>query len=166
MTPEQQKEEISKAYLHAVAAICGYSVGTWTQDHGGIDATVGAASTVGLGHLARPKVDIQLKASARTDLVYYDHISWQLDIDHYDSLRATASLPHILVVLLLPQDIGQAVEHTVQQLMIRRCAYWVMMTGMEAATGDSKTVHIPKRNVFTPDALRDILTKVSQGGFR
>ncbi len=165
MTPEQQKEEISKAYLHAVAAICGYSVGTWTQDHGGIDATVGAASTVGSGHLARPKVDLQLKASARTDLEHDDYVSWQLELAHYDSLRAAASIPHILVVLLLPQDIGQAVEHTVQQLMIRRCAYWVKMTGMEAAAGDSKTVRIPKRNVFAPDALREILTKVSQGGF-
>ena len=165
MTPEQQKEEISKAYLHAVAAACGYSVGTWTQDHGGIDATVGAASTVGTGHLARPKVDIQLKASSRKDLEFYGYIAWQLELDHYDSLRAAAAIPHILVVLLLPQDIGQAVEHTIQQIMIRRCAYWVKMTGMEPATGDSKSVHIPKRNIFAPDSLREILTKVSQGVF-
>jgi len=165
MTPEQQKEEVSKAYLHAIAAVCGYSVGSWTQDHGGIDATVGAPSTVGSGHLSRPKVDIQLKASARKDLERPDYISWQLDIAHYDSLRAPAATPHILVVLLLPEDIGQAVEHTVQQLMIRRCAYWVKMTGMAAATDKSKSVRIPKLNVFSPDALRDILTKISQGGF-
>jgi hypothetical protein len=60
MTPEQQQEEISKAYLHAVAAQCGFTVASWSQDHGGIDATVGAASTVGAGHVSRPKVDIQL----------------------------------------------------------------------------------------------------------
>jgi hypothetical protein len=37
MTPEQHKEEISKAYLYAVAARCAFKVGTWTQDSGGLD---------------------------------------------------------------------------------------------------------------------------------
>ena len=165
MTPEQQKEEISKAYVHAVAAACGYTIAAWSQDHGCVDTTVGAASTVGSGHLTRPKVDIQLKASMQGALEHDEFVSCKLDIAHYNSLRAPAATPHILVVLLLPEEFGQAVEHTVQQLMIRRCAYWVKMTGMPDATGDRKTVRIPTANVFSPDALRDILTKVSQGGF-
>lgn len=31
MTPEQQKEEISKAYVHAVAARSGFAAGLWSQ---------------------------------------------------------------------------------------------------------------------------------------
>lgn len=165
MTPEQQKEEISKAYVHAVAAACGYSIAAWSQDHGCVDTTVGAASAIGAGHLTRPKVDIQIKASTQEAVDHNEFVTCTLDVAHYDSLRAKAQIPHILVVLLLPKDIGQAVEHSVQQLMIRRCAYWVKMTGMPDATGDKKTVRIPKINVFSPDALRDMLTKISQGGF-
>lgn len=164
MTPNQRQEEISKAYLHAVAAKCGFAVGQWSQDHGCVDTTVGAAHTVGTGYLARPKIDVQLKATSQTGIEHDTYISWSLHIDHYDSLRAEATCPHLLVVLLLPADVADAVEHTVDHLLIRRCAYWVNMTGMAAATvgAGSHTVRLPKSQVFSPDALRDIMEKVSK----
>jgi len=165
MTPNQRQEEISKAYLHAVAAKCGFAVGQWSQDHGCVDATVGAASKVGAGFLARPKIDVQLKATAQAGVEHDTFVSWSLDIDHYDALRAEASCPHLLVVLLLPNEVDEAVEHTVDHLLIRRCAFWVNMTGMAAAKAGagSHTVRLPKSQVFSPDALRGILERVSQG---
>lgn len=165
MTPKQRQEEISKAYLHAVAAKCGFTVASWTQDHGGIDATVGAAAEVGTGRLARPKVDVQLKATTQQDLEHDDFVSWELEIAHYDSLRAPAHVPHLLVVLLLPNDVELGVEHTAEQLVLRRCAYWVRMTGMEPAKPGqkNKTVRLPKSQMFSPAALTAILEKVSQG---
>ncbi|GAB5545420.1 MAG: DUF4365 domain-containing protein [Sandaracinaceae bacterium] len=164
MTPEQRQEEISKAYLHAVAAKGGFAVGSWSQDHGCLDASVGAAATVGSGHLVRPKVDIQLKATRRQDVERETFISWQLEIDHYDQLRAPSHCPHLLVVLLLPEDVDQSIEHSAEQLVLRRCAYWVTMTGMEPVRDQrSKTVQLPKTQLFSPAALRDILEAVSQG---
>lgn len=163
MTPQQRQEEISKAYLHAVAAHCGFAVGEWSQDHGGIDTTVGAPSIVGSGHLARPKVDIQLKATTQQKLVRDDHVAWELDIAHYDSLRQPAASPHLLVVLVLPEDADHSIVHSPEQLIIRRCAYWLKMTGLPAVSGQgSKTVHVPRANLFSPDALRAILEKVSR----
>ncbi len=161
----QLQEEISKAYLHAVAAKCGFAVAAWTQDHGGVDTTIGAASIVGAGCLARPKVDIQLKATTVQDIEHDDFVSWTLALEHYDSLRAAAICPHLLVVLLLPRNIDKSVEHTTEQLVIRRCAYWVKMTGMPPARpgAKSQTVRLPKMQVFSPDGLRDILTRISQG---
>lgn len=165
MTPQQRQEEISKAYLHAVAAKCGFAVAGWSQDHGCLDATVGAAATVGTGHLVRPKVDIQLKATGQQGVEHDDYISWTLHIDHYNSLRAPARTPHLLVVLLLPDDVEQSVEHTAEQLVLRRCAYWVNMTGMAPAPAknQSKTVHLPKSQLFSPAALTTILETISQG---
>jgi hypothetical protein len=165
MTPQQLQEEISKAYLHAVAAKCGFSVASWSQDHGCVDTTVGAASPVGGGYLYRPKVDVQLKATTRAGVEHDDFVSWTLDIEHYDSLRARAHTPHLLVVLLLPDDISESVEHTIDHLLIRRCAYWVNMTGMKAAPGKakSKTIRLPKINLFSPEALQGILTRISGG---
>lgn len=92
MTPEQRQEEISKAYAHAVAASCGFSIGTWTQDHGCVDTTIGAASTLGEGTIARPKVDIQLKATRRQDLERDTHFCWRLDRDHYNPVAGGASV--------------------------------------------------------------------------
>lgn len=165
MTPEQQQEEISKAYLHAVAAHCGYAVGSWSQDHGGLDATIGAPSTVGAGHLAKPKVDVQLKATRRSDVEHEEFVCWQLAGAHYDSLIVDASVPHLLVVLLLPENAGDTVEHTVNHLLIRRCAYWHTMTGLPPRAPDqaSRTVRISKRRPFSPAALHAIMECISKG---
>src|SRR5690606_9414508 len=113
----------------------------------------------------RPKIDIQLKATRQQGIEHGEYISWSLEIDHYDSLRASATVPHLLVVLLLPKDVEESIEHTAEQLVLRRCAYWVMMTGMEAAPAgqQTKTVRLPKDQLFSPQALTDLLEKVSQG---
>lgn len=163
MTPEQRQEEISKAYLHAVAAHCGYAVGSWSQDHGGLDATIGAARPVGSGYLAKPKVDVQLKATHRREVEHHDFISWQLEGPHYDGLVAQATAPHLLVILLLPSDVDQAIEHTVNHILIRRCAYWVTMTGMPARSVADPTVRLPKSQQFSPAALRGIMEQISRG---
>lgn len=165
MTPTQLQEEISKAYLHALAAKNGFAVGQWSQDHGCVDATVGAASTLGAGLLSKPKLDVQLKATAQADAEKSDHVAWTLDVDHYDALRATTHVPHILVVLLLPSEVTSSVEHSLDHLLIRRCAYWVWLKGAPAAEPGqkTKTIHVPKANVFSPDGLRAILERISQG---
>lgn len=122
MTPEQQKEELSKAYIHAVAARCGFAVGHWSQDHGGVDTTIGAGGAPAPGGLSRPKIDIQLKCTSRTDVLKVDHLVWTLDRAHYDGLRARSHQPHLLVVLMLPEREEEWVEHTLDRLILRRCA--------------------------------------------
>src|SRR5690606_17055731 len=93
-----------------------------------------------------------------------DHIAWPLKLKHYDALRADAQAPHLLVVLLLPKDLENSVEHSAEQLVLRRCAYWVTMTGMAPASSKtSTTVQLPKTQLFSPDALTKILGSVSEG---
>lgn len=83
---------------------------------------------------------------------------------HYDKLRARARVPHLLVVLALPDDARDGVRHTVDALLIRKCAYWVNMTGMPEVVGQgSKTVQIPREQVLSPEGLLQILTRVSEG---
>jgi hypothetical protein len=163
MTPSQRQEEISKAYVHAVAAACGFAVGHWSQDHGGVDTTISADRALGQGPYSKPKVDLQLKATTQ-DVLRADHLVWSLDIAHYDKLRAVAQTPHLLVVLVLPEAADDSISHTIDALIIRKCAYWVNMTGMPEVTGQaSKTVHIPRAQVLSPEGLTQILTRVSEG---
>ena len=165
MTPEQRQEEIMKAYIQAIAAKCSVAVSDWTQDQGCVDCTLGAASSVGGGRLARPKVDLQMKATTQQKRVEHaEYISWPLKISHYDQMRAPSPIPMVLAVLLLPAAVETSVEHTLEHILIRRCAFWVNMVGMPAVPEqDSKTVHLPKENVFSPDALTLMLDKVSRG---
>jgi len=162
MTPEQQKEELSKAYLHTVAARCGFAVASWSQDQWGIDVTIGAAGPLGGGSLASPKLDIQLKCTSQQSYLREDHLWWQLDRPNYDRLRARKSVPQLLVVLLLPEDPAVWVEHTPAALILRRCAWWVNMSEMPATEGESKVVHLPLQQVFSPDQLKTLMEKLSR----
>lgn len=164
MTPAQRKEEISKAYLHALAAINGFAVANWSQDHGCVDTTVSAAEPLIVGGPARTKIDVQLKATQQERVEQEDHISWKLEAAHYNWLVAHSICPLVLVVLLLPMDGSPSVTHSTEQLVIRRCAYWTCVRGQRLPEGqESKVVHLPKANVFSPDGLREMLTRVSKG---
>jgi hypothetical protein len=152
LTPEQQKEELSKAYVGAVAAACGYAVGTWTQDHDCIDTTLSASLE------GKPKLDLQLKATSQARIERAEHFSWQLDNHaHYEALRRRAIVPHFFVLLVLPPTFDLAVEHTLDHLMIRRCAFWMLATGLPESTADKPTLFVPKTQVFSPQALRGMM---------
>ncbi len=167
MTPNQQKEEMSKAYVRAVAARCGYAVGTWSQDQGGLDVTIGSASPVGKGHLAAPKVDMQLKSTADQAHVKKKHVSYQFKTRAtHDALVQPRSAPMYLVVLVLPKDDKDWVTHSPDELIMRRCAYYKLMTNEPAATVDSPTVKVPLSNVLSPDALTKLMEQVSMGSVK
>jgi hypothetical protein len=164
MTPQQQKEQISVGYVHVVAARNRFKLGHWTVDDGCLDVTIGTDGTLGGGELSAPKLDLQLKATSDPSVVHDGFIAWELDVDHYDKLRARASTPKLLVVLVLPPDEGRWVEHSIDALVLRRCAYWEKMTGKPpAAPGQrSITVRLPLTNVFSPEALRTLMERLSR----
>jgi len=165
MTPNQRREEISKAYVAAVAARCGYKLGTWSQDDDCLDITIGAAGVLGKGTLASPKLDIQLKASSDQSHDREHHIAWQLLKSHYDILRADSCIPRILVVVMLPEDLGQSVEHSADQLILRRCGYWCSLKGNPDIEGEqqSTVVEVPRCNMFSPEALRELMEQIGRG---
>ncbi|OJT25320.1 hypothetical protein BO221_11790 [Archangium sp. Cb G35] len=163
MTPEQQKEELSRAYVHAVAARCGFAVGSWSQDQGCVDVSIGASSALGGGTLEDPRLDLQLKCTSDGRHLYEDHIVWQLTRTHYDKLRARSSIPKLLVVLVLPELETQWVEHGTEALILRRCAYWLSMAGLPPTTSEFKRVRLPRANVFSPEQLMSMMERVSRG---
>jgi hypothetical protein len=164
MTPEQQREELSKAYVAALAARCGFKLGTWSQDGDCLDVTIGAPS-VGVGTLARPKLDLQLKSSSDPSHVHNEHISWSLKRAHYDHLRQESHVPILLVVLVLPAESSDWLSHSPEELVMRRCAYWENLRGREPISGNagSTTLHIPKANLFSPKNLEAMMAKIRRG---
>jgi hypothetical protein len=165
MTPDQQREEISKAYVAAIVARCGYKLGTWSQDDDCLDVTVGAAGVLGSGTLAGPKIDLQLKCSNDQRHIHDEHIAWSLPRAHYDRLRHDSHTPILLIVLMLPADEHEWISYSHEQLILRRCAYWENLHGRAALAGEaaSTTLHIPKNNLFCPQSLRSMMTRISQG---
>lgn len=165
LTPRQQKEEISKAYITAIAARLAYKIGTWSQDDDCLDVTIGAAGILGGGTLASPKLDVQLKCTSEQSRDTGTEISWQLSRKHYDQLRAATVTPKLLVVLMLPENEERWIEYSADELILRRCAYWLSLRGMAPIIGsaESTTVKIPKTNPFSPDIVKTIMEKISRG---
>ena len=126
--------------------------------------TIGAGGMVGAGRISRPKLDIQLKCTARSDVLKQGHIVWSLERSHYDALRAESLQPHLLVILLLPDRETEWLEHTTDSLILRHCAYYVKMTGLPALQSSHVTVHVPIANVFSPERLRSLMTRISEEG--
>lgn len=163
MTPKQQREEISKAYVAAVAARAGCKLAHWSQDSGCLDVTVGTAKSFGAG-LAPPKLDLQLRASSKPDREHDGCIAWSLQRSHHDLLRRRAQIPHILVALVLPEHEADWVVHGDGELCMRRCAYWIHLLGEPAiaAGKESTTVHIPTSQIFSPNTLLELLERSSR----
>jgi hypothetical protein len=161
MTPNQQGEELSKAYVAAVAAGCGFKLGQWSQDDDCIDVTIGAPSTVGIGLVAGPKIDVQLKCTSDPARDHDDHVTWSLSRAHYGRLRAESLVPIILVVVVLPEEIARWITHSPEELVLRRCGYWASLLGAgDFPEGqDSWTVRISKDSVFSPATLQLLMER-------
>ncbi|MBW2737120.1 MAG: DUF4365 domain-containing protein [Deltaproteobacteria bacterium] len=165
MTEKQRREELSRAYLHAVAAVCGFKVSSWSQDDDCLDMTIGTEGVLGGGTLASPKLDVQLKATSDQRRDQQEAVACNVTLDQYDKLVRQAATPKILVALMLPQDSTEWVAHSAQELAMRRCAYYVVTTGMSAANTDNNsiTIHVPKSQPFSPDNLQTLMERLSCG---
>lgn len=162
------ESELSYAYLHAVAAKAGMacSVSGRHEDNRGVDARVTAWGPHAGWGTQRTDVDIniQLKATWQKPTETDTHISYSLNgIKRYNELvKPTAGTPRLLVVLFLPQQNTDWLYHSADQLVLKRCAYWVSLRNAPATTNSSAvTVYLPKTQVFSPDELRSLAARFS-----
>ncbi len=163
MTENEQKEQLSVAYVHAVAARAGYACQVIHIDDDSIDVQLAARGRVhNKAVLRSPKIDIQLKATAKP-VLRANHLSIVLPLKNYNDLREESLVPRLLVVLLLPEEEDRWLVQTEDEMISRRCAYWSTLLGKpETENVDSVTVHLPRNQQFTVAGLRELMEKVSR----
>lgn len=158
LAPTDIEEALSRAYIQAVAAKNGYTVGSRDFDRDGIDAQIQAGGGM------RPCLDLQLKATINLDTSTEDTIRFPLKRRNYDTLIIDTMVPRILVVLDLPKDREQWMIITESELILRRRAYWVNLCGKnETLNTDSVTISIPKTNIFDPPQLKAMMETIRTG---
>ena len=152
-----RKEGLSRAYVHAVAAAAGYTLTPPDLDRDGVDVQVRAGGPM------RPSLDMQLKATVR--LVQHGaHWRFRLPKRNYDLLREPTMVPRVLVVFDLPEDEERWVSASEQELVMRRCAYWVTLAGApESENVSTVTVSIPTRNRLDVPGLKDLMDRARKG---
>ena len=167
LTSNNITAELSYAYLHAVAAKCGMSC-SWGNRHDdgvGVDATIRVKENFGSDALLNSfTIDVQLKSTTQELTLIEGRYAYPLSIKNYNELRDTSCSPlKFLVVVLLPADRSQWLNVSSQQLIARRCAYWLGLHGAGTSTNaTNQTVYIPENNVLTPDSLCEIARKLAR----
>lgn len=160
-----QKEEFSYAYIYAVVSAAGYSFQKSSQpvDISGIDVTV--TGTVLDDKLYEPQLDLQVKSTS-LNIMSEELIRYPLKLKNYNELRKEKTVaPRILVVVLIPENLNEWVNQSENQLCLHRCAYWISLRGQPQTTNtESVTIYIPRKNIFSVDALTTLMQQIQAGG--
>ena len=158
LSTEDQKEALSRVYVHAVAAVAGYATAELDFDRDGVDVQIHA------GGAMRPALDLQLKATVNLRVAADGDLRFTLPRQNYDLLRLETQTPRLLVVLDLPDEPSRWVTITDDELVLRRRAFWLNLRGHEATDNQSSvTVRIPRQNLFNVQSLRALMDQ-SRGG--
>jgi hypothetical protein len=92
-----------------------------------------------------------------------EEFPFELELKNYHDLRCRSAVPRVLVVLSLPSNPDEWLEHTGEGLITRRCAYWHNLAGApETENQRSRTVRISRRNALSPASLTALMRKVSR----
>jgi hypothetical protein len=162
------ESELSYAYLHAIASRAGVNckIGNRHDDNAGVDACLTSWGPFeNGGYLTEVELNVQLKATIQAPTNNGTHFSYFLSgKERYNALRCqTQATPRILVVLFLPPESEAWLLHSADQLIIRKCAYWVSLRGAQETDNVSGvTIKVPKIQVFSPESLTQLMTRLSR----
>lgn len=164
------EESLSVSYVSAVAAKAGASLDIPSRDFGvdvGIREIVKIVDDNGNISLVPWPVafDCQLKATKNWE-DKDDKIVYAIDVNTYNKLihRQNHSItPCILVLLCLPKEEKDWLSITENELILRKCCYYYIIKGDPTDNTSTITIRIPKENLFTPDAVNDLIEKSKKG---
>jgi len=161
LTTADRQEALSRAYVMAIAGGSGYTTRQPDFDRESVDISISAGGPM------RPSIDIQLKATINLGRPTQGRFRFSLIRRNYDMLREPTMIPRLLVVLALPHHETEWLTVTVDQLVLRRCAYWVCLAGLPETQNDATvTISIPENQRFDGEALRNLMEQARRGAIR
>ena len=158
MDLNQQKEQFSLAYIHAVAACAGYQYDE-VRDRASVDGQI--SSDQGLC----PVLQFQAKATS-TDVVRDRHVRYDLPVKNQNDLCVLTGVIKLLIVVTVPAEVGDWSTLSADELCLRGRGYWLSLRGQPPSNNPrTRTVHIPRTNTFTPDDLPELMRRVEERDF-
>ena len=163
LTQNDIKEELSYAYVHAIASRAELACEVVRKDRDSIDLYLRARGRLHpKSTLMSPEIAVQLKASV-IDPLPGGSFDFRLTRKNYDDLRLRALVPRILVVFVMPRDPATWVAMSEEELVLRRCAYWCSLLGLPASQNEKyQQVRIDRKSIFTGEALHHLMVKASR----
>lgn len=170
ITAEHAKESLCRSYVIAVASAARQNLWFGGEHDYGVDGMFRLVEPRG-GRLRETGFSLDFQAKASVDWSDSgDNIAYDLEAKNYNDLaeRATQtrSTPFFLVLLCLPREEDEWLQFTPDSLTLKRCAYYLQLSG--GLTGNAATcrVSIPRANALTPANLIALLTGVKTGAIQ
>lgn len=166
LTEQVIKEQLSRAYTESISAYAGIMCSKPQYDYGidgtfqdvEYDAVYKRYSETGFG------IDFQLKASVNvTNKKGY--IIYDLEVKNYrDLIKTKIGTPRILILYSLPRDRSTWIEHLSDGMIMRKCAWWCSLKGMNDVNNKEKIrITIPENQILTSSELIRLMSKVKGG---
>lgn len=111
LTLNDQKELFSIAYVRAIAAVAACNHSKPELDRESIDLHITGFDATGIPI----QLDVQLKCTADNTYKSNTSISYDLKQKNYNDLCAVVSVPRILIVMIVPDDLGDWLEQSEDQ---------------------------------------------------
>ena len=158
MTEQQIKEKLSESYLELLINKGGFKKGELKQDHG-VDLLITRAQRIvrSNGDVSYRDtlefIGVQLKCTCQSSIeVDGEYIKYDLEAKNYndliDSLHSNSSVPLLLVLMVLPDEVESWVEVREHEIALTKCAYWYRPNISEPITENvsTKRIYIPATN--------------------
>ncbi|MEU2049403.1 DUF4365 domain-containing protein [Streptomyces albidoflavus] len=145
-----QQEQISLAYLSAVATRAGATSASWNVDKDGVDVTLKR------NHIL---VEFQMKCSfAPTLSADGETYAFDLDIQTYNALRHPGrSAAGYLGLVVVPRDLDGWLAHGEESLVMHCSGYYARIQDLPAVAGqESKRIHLPKKQRIDQAGMDDV----------
>lgn len=156
LSENDRKEQLSQAYIAALAAGCGYTISIPNLDRDSIDIQVSSGSS------RRASVQFQLKATSAPAWNGSD-LSFQLKQKNYNDLVCERQVPLLLAVMVLPSQSADWLSISEQELVLKQCVWWHSLKGQLATDQGSKQVVISGSNLLNMVALTDLVARSESG---
>ncbi|PWW65616.1 DUF4365 domain-containing protein [Actinokineospora spheciospongiae] len=160
-----RQEQFSLGFVHMVAAAAGCWIKTHATDYDGVDVTI--ASSARYRKFYGPQFELQLKCTTQHRYLTADHLAWPMKAKAYTKLVCPDRfIPAYLGVLLIPGDGDDWLDQDDARLLTHSRLYYERATnlGNLPLEQDSRTVHLPRSNLFDVAGLEAIMAAIGDGG--
>lgn len=162
------KERLSEAYVRTVVARAGAKFDPPEAPEYGVDGAIRKVRLLpngkykGTGWLFY----IQIKATENIEL-RDGFVSYKMDGEAYNKLVTwEGSAFCILVVFRVPKEQKDWLNISEENLLLKNCCYWTILPAApEINPNSSKTIRIPREQIFNPETVETLLQRVENGGF-
>jgi hypothetical protein len=162
--PDHMKERLSISYVSAVAAKAGVACRPTSAPEYGTDIHLVKVKKLlnGTYTVTGYILNCQVKSTTTCE-VNGNQIIYDMDAEDYNKLANWEGGVCILVLLCLPENSEDWLYICEDELVLKKCCYWKIISDPPTTNTSSKRVFIPRSQVFTPDIIVDLLEKIRRG---